>query len=90
MKELVSQIEKAIKKRDGMIERLESENKSLRDTLFRMVEQPTLEVAIVEHGEWIREEGFCFPIFRCSKCKTANALGKTKYCPNCGAKMAQE
>lgn len=48
--------------------------------------------AAVKHGRWNAEHlcstgGGTYPIDRCSNCGYASVVGKTKYCPNCGAKM---
>ena len=52
-----------------------------------ITECPTVEAEPVVHGEWEVDNGVLFPVYRCSKCNCATALGKTKFCPNCGAKM---
>lgn len=51
---------------------------------------PTIEVVPVVHGEWESELGLFFPVYRCSECNCATALGKTNFCPNCGADMRGE
>ena len=49
--------------------------------------QPAVEAVPVVHGEWKTDCGVLFPVYRCSECNCATALGKTKFCPNCGADM---
>ena len=53
-------------------------------------EQPTVETKPVVHGEWKFEMSTVFPVYRCSECNCATALGQTKFCPNCGADMRGE
>lgn len=52
-----------------------------------VAQQPTVEAVLVVHGEWKTDCGVLFPVYRCSECNCATALGKTKFCPNCGADM---
>ena len=52
-----------------------------------VAQQPTVEAVPVVHGEWKTDCGVLFPVYRCSECNCATALGKTKFCPNCGADM---
>ena len=49
---------------------------------------PTLDVAPVKYGEWEYIGGYGYQ-YRCSKCVMC-AERKTRYCPNCGAKMDGE
>lgn len=44
---------------------------------------PTADVVEVRHGEW-KQHGLMNP--RCSLCNSYN-IEKSRYCPNCGAKM---
>lgn len=37
-------------------------------------------------GEWIAQSE-AFVRFECSKCHSYNHIVRSKYCPNCGAKM---
>lgn len=50
-------------------------------------EAPTVDAVPVVRGEWKVESTTFFVIHRCSKCKCATWLGKTNFCPNCGADM---
>lgn len=67
--------------------------------------QPTIDAVEVKHGEWIEAddlEGAIKGVVVCSNCKnlfqsivmTSGKIiltnQKTKYCPNCGAKMDGE
>ena len=52
-----------------------------------VAQQPTVEAVLVVHGEWKTDCGVLFPVYRCSECNCATALGKTKFFPNCGADM---
>ncbi len=56
--------------------------------------QPTADVAEVKHGEWIQLDECANEGIYCSVChkkvykiEYANQALKSKYCPNCGAKM---
>lgn len=53
-------------------------------------QQPIIEAIPEVHGEWKSGQGTLFPVYRCSKCSWANALGQTKFCPNCGADMRKK
>ena len=53
----------------------------------KLEDVPTVEAVPVVHGEWKTDCGVLFPVYRCSECNCATALGKTKFCPNCGADM---
>lgn len=66
----------------------ENVHKSIGATLNIVKEMPTIEAEPVRHGEWIKCFGnrYIFCIYVCSECKCPNPM-KTKYCPNCGAKM---
>lgn len=48
-------------------------------------EAPTIDAVPVKHGEWEYIGGYGYQ-YRCSKCVMC-AEHKTRYCPNCGAKM---
>ncbi len=52
----------------------------VKDLLNRL---PTLNVAIVKHGEWIDT----VTGYACSICHTQEPAKRFLYCPNCGAKM---
>ena len=52
--------------------------------------QPTVEAKPVANGEWKSELGLFFPVYRCSECNYASALGKTNFCPYCGADMRKK
>ena len=44
------------------------------------------------HGDWQYEtdgRGNCWHLWECSACNNTN-IGKTKFCPNCGADMRAE
>ena len=51
-------------------------------------EQPTADVAKVDHGHWIyfRDQNG-FKGCKCSECLTSYGCIDTPYCPNCGAIM---
>lgn len=58
---------------------------------------PAADVAEVKHGKWQLDEaascGHIEYIYTCSACRNCTAWGeteKTRYCPNCGAKMDLE
>ena len=53
-------------------------------------EASTVEAKPVVHGEWKSELGLFFPVYRCSECNYASALGKTNFCPYCGADMRKK
>ena len=65
-------------------------NSEITACIKRVVEQPTVEAVPVVHGEWKTDYGVLFPVYRCSECNCATALGKTKFCPNCGADMRKK
>lgn len=51
-----------------------------------------LKAEPIKHGRWTTEHltstgGGTYPIERCSECECASVVGRTNYCPNCGAKM---
>lgn len=51
---------------------------------------PTLDVMPVIHGEWFRVDEYIFgEPWECSNCETTNSW-RSRYCPNCGAKMDGE
>lgn len=53
---------------------------------------PTVDAVPVVHGQWIDEnpDDFLDPRLRCSICSEVESpLIKWRYCPNCGAKMAE-
>ena len=66
----------------------ETEREYTKDIMLDFVaDQPTIDAVPVVRGEWgNNESGVLFPIYRCSECNGA-ALCKTKFCPNCGARM---
>lgn len=49
---------------------------------------PTIEAEPVKHGRWEWIGGYGYQ-YRCSECIMC-AERRTKYCPNCGAKMDAE
>jgi len=53
-----------------------------RDINARRAVRPT--------GEWIKETMGYYCYFKCNNCNSYNSSVKTKYCPNCGAKMKGE
>lgn len=63
----------------------------LYDAIQKLAHYEELEeqglLKTVVRGEWKSECGLFFPIYRCSECNCASALGQTKFCPNCGADM---
>lgn len=59
---------------------------------------PAADVQEVRHGDWLdvittsyknSEEGIAKKYYACSLCSIKNAI-RSKYCPNCGAKMDKE
>lgn len=56
--------------------------------------QPTIDAEPVRHGKWEMKPdpfGFFDEIPVCSECGcTTKMREKTKYCPNCGARMDKE
>lgn len=64
------------------------------DTLKQLIDmQPTDDVAPVKHGEWIESDIPCEK-YVCSACGGGcwyydyqGEVAKSRYCPNCGAKM---
>ena len=56
--------------------------------------QPTIDAEPVRHGKWEMKPdpfGFFHDIPVCSECGcTTKMREKTKYCPNCGARMDEE
>ena len=56
--------------------------------------QPTIDAEPVRHGKWEMKPdpfGFFDEIPVCSECGcTTKIREKTKYCPNCGARMDEE
>ena len=67
------------------------ECKPFTDVMKKLAHYEDLEeqglLKTVVRGEWKSECGLFFPIYRCSECNCASALGQTKFCPNCGADM---
>ena len=62
-------------------------------TLEDFDNQPTVDVKPVRYGKWIKSEIPCEE-FVCSECggacwhyDTNRIVSKSRYCPNCGAKM---
>ena len=55
-------------------------------------------IASVGHGNWIKDDVFGIPVYRCSKCDKEFWLSADdtpqgssyRYCPNCGARMDGE
>lgn len=61
---------------------------------YRAIEQTVKEQPTIEpkKGRWITEHlvstgGGTYPIDRCSECEYASVVGRSNYCPNCGARM---
>lgn len=72
--------------------------RSMIDVRKIIENQPAADVQEVRHGDWIAidttsyknsEEGTVRKYYICSLCSTKNAI-RSKYCPNCGAKMDKE
>lgn len=84
--------------RSALIERLEKSLIHIDGTTKRTTEiiiqeinnAPTIEAKPIVHGEWKFEMSTVFPVYRCSECNCATALGQTKFCPNCGADMRKK
>lgn len=61
--------------------------------LYDIENFPAADVVPVVHGKWIRKEaeGAIFAEYECSVCSAYPTGGiKSRYCPNCGAKMDEE
>ena len=69
-----------------MLSNLSDEDKTCIFDIFVRYEH-MLDSANVKHGRWKFCAGALFPVFQCSECGYCVATGKTKYYPNCGAKM---
>jgi hypothetical protein len=51
---------------------------------------PALDVAPVAHARWIHDASFFgVHVYHCSACEE-KAMEKSRFCPNCGAKMEEE
>lgn len=46
-----------------------------------------LDSATAKHGRWKITVGSLFSVNQCSECGYGVVTGRTRYCPNCGAKM---
>lgn len=64
------------------------------ETQNRIRELPATDVQPIRHGRWIDHEKFerknCNACIECSVCNTwfgHDCIPKTKFCPNCGARM---
>ena len=71
-----------------------SANGAVADCLDLLDETPTADVVEVKHGEWFLLDECSNEGVYCSVCHKkvykkcyANQKLKSKYCPNCGAKM---
>lgn len=40
-------------------------------------------------GKWIKKVGEIVDTYVCDQCGRKNGVAKTRYCPNCGAKMEE-
>lgn len=79
--------EALIKKQQEANDKLFAENERLKKLLE---EAEAADVAPVVHGRWIKtDHGNDTLLASCSQCNYPVDWwrGKTKYCPNCGAKM---
>lgn len=65
-------------------EKLYSEN-DIREMIDMM---PTVDAVPVRHGKWI-EYPTADGMNQCSECGVLR-FGESNYCPNCGARMAEE
>ena len=62
----------------------------LQDIVDDVMEIPTADVAPVVHGDWIEDGYIGYPCV-CSICGTpTDKEFRTRYCPNCGARMDGE
>ena len=83
---------------DGFKEKLYSmafgdELVKLDEFIDHLDDQPTIEVKIVVHGEWLQCNNETHK--RCSNCDIIAFIGlypfgDAHYCPNCGCKMSKE
>lgn len=80
-----------VKNAYGMSRRMIATTKlSERDTFAGLVRwMPTADVAEVRHGYWKKVSGK-YPRYVCTACNHLFNNHGYKYCPNCGAKMAQK
>lgn len=54
-------------------------------------QMPTLHIRPVIYARWLNyDENHESPYFICSNCGHTSTIGKTNYCPICGAKMEKE
>ena len=79
---------------DALLKKL-SDDLPYKGSVKRVIMQaPTADVAEVKHGEWFLLDDCLNEGVYCSVCRKkvykteyANQKLKSKYCPNCGAKM---
>lgn len=79
--------------RSALIKRIKQEPTDgmfIHEIMEAIDELPTVEAKPVVHGKWETEFTALLVVYRCSECNCATALGKTNFCPNCGADMRGE
>ena len=64
----------------------EAHNERCSQLLEAILTAPTVDVAEVKHGEWLKRDLFGKTICSCSECDTIGSL-MWKRCPVCEAKM---
>lgn len=65
-------------------------NHGVGDSIAIIKNAPTIEAEPVKHGRWITvENDIDYYPFMCSECYET-VTKKTKFCPNCGAKMVNK
>ena len=60
------------------------------EVLYEIDDAPTADVAEVKRGRWLPVKGYEGILYRCSECEDKpyrHTTARTKYCPDCGAKM---
>ena len=64
-----------------------SQELNLAQCLLYIETSPTIEATPVRQGRWTKDGcDYKYFYYRCSVCGVDND-GRTKFCPNCGAKM---
>ena len=103
LKDEIQQCETALVESNGEDDRyeqaVESRMLGLVDAWRKVTNTAAADVEPVRHGEWIKKQnpmagvGDLYLYYRCSICEEIamwddfGNIKKTRYCPNCGAKM---